>query len=99
MVARPYMFSQVAVVLSARCEVCEGCASVNFEDEGNGGEALVYLLAALALLLPAALLVSVVTGRVRIRACCSADPTKDLRMRAALEDSSPSVAPPHRSSG
>lgn len=98
MVARPYMFSQVAVVLSARCVA--GCASVTyFEDHGYGGEALVYLLAALALLLPAALLVSVVTGRVRIRACCSADPTKDLRMRAALEDSSPSVAPPHRSSG
>jgi hypothetical protein len=54
---------------------------------------MAYVLAALVLLLLTALLVSVLTGRVRIRACCSADPAKDLRMRAALEQPSPSTAP------
>ena len=44
---------------------------------------MAYVLAAWVLLLLTALLVSVLTGRVRIRACCSADPAKDFRMRGA----------------
>ncbi len=49
-----------------------------------------YVLGGLVALFFVTLLVAVVTGRVRMRSCCSiADPAKDLRMRAAYEDHRP----------
>lgn len=45
------------------------------------------VLGGLVALFLVALLVAGVTGRVRMRSCCSiADPAKDLRMPAAYED-------------
>jgi hypothetical protein len=49
---------------------------------------MVYLLATPVLLLLVTLIVGGLTGRVRVSSCCSiADPSRDLRMRAAYEQS------------
>lgn len=46
-----------------------------------------YVLAALTAIAFALVLVGAITGRIKITNCCSiADPSKDLRMRAAYED-------------
>ncbi|MCZ3386089.1 MAG: hypothetical protein LH630_03785 [Actinomycetia bacterium] len=46
-----------------------------------------YLIGAVVCAFVALLVVGAVTGRVRSRSCCaSADPRRDLRMRAAFED-------------
>jgi len=51
-----------------------------------------YLLATPVLLLVVTLIIGGLTGRVRVSSCCStADPSRDLRMRAAYEQSEPSV--------
>lgn len=48
---------------------------------------MIYVLAALPLLFLALLVWGAVTGRVKVSSCCAAaDPSKDLRMRAAFED-------------
>ncbi len=48
---------------------------------------VVALLAGIVTLFLVALLVGGVTGRVRVRSCCTpADASRDLRMRGAFED-------------
>ena len=49
---------------------------------------MTWVLAALVALFLAALVTASVRGRVRLRSCCAADPSRDLRMRAAFEDDS-----------
>lgn len=44
-----------------------------------------YVVAVLVVLFLALVTWASVTGRMRMRSCCSADPAKDLRMRAAFE--------------
>jgi hypothetical protein len=41
-----------------------------------------YVLAALVVLPVLALVIGGLTGRVRARSCCPADPRRDLRMRS-----------------
>ena len=49
---------------------------------------MTYALAALVVLPVIVLVVAALTGRANVRSCCSiSDPAKDLRMRAAFEDS------------
>ena len=49
---------------------------------------MTYVLAALVLLPLLALVVAALTGRVRVQSCCAiSDASRDLRMRAAFEDS------------
>lgn len=49
---------------------------------------MAYVFAIPVLLVLYALAYGALTGRVRLSACCSvADPSKDLRMRAAFADS------------
>jgi len=46
-----------------------------------------YIFAGLVVVLLGALILAAATGRVRVRSCCAvADPSKDLRMRAAFGD-------------
>ncbi|MEJ7634729.1 hypothetical protein [Aeromicrobium sp.] len=48
---------------------------------------MIYVLAAFALIVLVLTVVLAVTGRIKPTNCCSvADPSKDLRMRAAFED-------------
>jgi hypothetical protein len=48
---------------------------------------VVYALAGLVVLFLVVLVLGAVTGRVKVRGCCSAaDATRDRRMRAAFED-------------
>lgn len=48
---------------------------------------MVYVLAGVVVLALIALVVGAWSGRVKMTNCCSiADPSKDLRMRAAFED-------------
>jgi hypothetical protein len=48
---------------------------------------MAYAFGVPVLLFLVALVYGGVTGRVRLSACCAiADPTRDLRMRAAFED-------------
>jgi hypothetical protein len=47
-----------------------------------------YLVAAVLVALLVALVAAALTGRVKVRSCCAADPSKDLRMRAAFTDES-----------
>jgi hypothetical protein len=59
---------------------------------------VIYALAVIAVLLLLALVAAAVTGRARVRSCCAtADPAKDLRMRAAFEDAGNSPTPKGRS--
>ena len=44
-----------------------------------------YVVAGLVLVALLVLIVGVARGRVRVRPCCAADPSKDLRMRGAFE--------------
>jgi hypothetical protein len=60
---------------------------------------VIYALAAIAVLPLVALVLGAVTGRVRVRSCCSAvDPAKDLRMRAAFAED-PAVRQAHSQTG
>jgi len=48
-----------------------------------------YLLGGIVLVFLLLLVVGAVTGRVNLRSCCSiADPSRDMRMRAAFETES-----------
>jgi len=47
-----------------------------------------YLLAAFAIIVPVILVVQTVRGRVRVQ-CCSVAPARDLRMRTASDEHSP----------
>lgn len=52
-----------------------------------------YVLVALIAIAFSLLVLGALTGRVKMTNCCSiADPTKDLRMRAAYEDDTKSGA-------
>jgi hypothetical protein len=49
-----------------------------------------YVLGAVVVLFIVALVAGAVTGRVRMRGCCTvADPRRDLRMRDAFQDEAP----------
>lgn len=48
-----------------------------------------YLLAAFAIIVPVILVVQTVRGRVRVQ-CCAVEPSRDLRMRPALDEPTPS---------
>lgn len=55
---------------------------------------VVYMLAGLMMLFLALLVIGAVTGKVKIRSCCSGgDASRDKRMRAAFEEE-PLVAAP-----
>ena len=47
-----------------------------------------YLLAAFAIIVPVVLVVQTIRGRVRVQ-CCAVEPTRDLRMRGAFDEQSP----------
>jgi hypothetical protein len=47
-----------------------------------------YLLAVFALVVPVILVVQTIRGRVRVQ-CCAVEPARDLRMRGAFEEQSP----------
>jgi hypothetical protein len=47
---------------------------------------MTYVVAVLVALPVLLLVLSAVRGRVQVKACCPADPSRDLRMRAAFED-------------
>jgi hypothetical protein len=58
---------------------------------------VVYVLSGFAMLFLALLVIGAVTGRVKIRSCCSVgDASRDKRMRAAFEEE-PLVAAPDSS--
>ena len=42
-----------------------------------------YVLAGLVVAFVMYVVVGAITGRIRVRSCCAADPARDLRMRAA----------------
>ena len=47
---------------------------------------MAYVLGIIAAVLLVLLVLAAVTGRIRLRSCCAvADPSKDLRMRAAFQ--------------
>ncbi|MDA8044670.1 MAG: hypothetical protein M0Z30_05445 [Actinomycetota bacterium] len=48
-----------------------------------------YVLGSLVAVFVVVMAVAALTGRFRPRTCCPADPTRDLRMRAALGDRPP----------
>ena len=45
-----------------------------------------YVVAVLVVLPVMLLVISALRGRAQMKACCPADPARDLRMRAAFED-------------
>jgi hypothetical protein len=47
-----------------------------------------YLLAAFAIIVPVVLVVQTLRGRVRVQ-CCAVEPGRDLRMRGAFDEHSP----------
>jgi len=47
---------------------------------------MVYVLGVLVVAFVVLVVVGSVTGRIKIKSCCAADPRRDLRMRGAFED-------------
>lgn len=50
---------------------------------------MTFVLSAVVLVFLLVLLIGGLTGRVRASCCSAADPARDLRMRAAFEESDP----------
>lgn len=71
----PDSFRQ-GIGLSVHCRAC-GRSTVAL---------MVYLLSAIVVAFPVLLAWGAITGRVKVRSCCAADPRRDLRMRDAFPD-------------
>ena len=54
-----------------------------------------YVFAAMVLAVPLLLAIGSLTGRVKIRSCCSVGPERDLRIINALREDEAAAARPH----